>query len=99
MFGFFRGRKNAPKAGAQGAKQTKGAESSQDAPSRDEIMKQAMSNVRQARAEIGEETLNKVAEMIRRKENSEMEKAKAKIKSLDQERVADNVKAMLRDDY
>jgi hypothetical protein len=67
-------------------------------PSRDQIMKQAMSNVRAARAEIGEEALDQIAEAMMRKENSPLEQARKKIKSLDQERVADNVRAMLYDD-
>ncbi len=66
--------------------------------SRDQIMEQAMSNVRAARAEIGEEALDKIAEAMRKKESSQMEHARRKIKSLDQERVADNVKAMLYED-
>lgn len=65
---------------------------------RDEIIKQAMSNVRSARESIGEEALDKIAESIRKKESSKLEQAKEKIKSMDQEKVADNIKAMLYED-
>jgi hypothetical protein len=61
-------------------------------------MKEAMGNVRAARQSIGEENLDKIAEAIRKKENSELEKARNKIRSLDQGRVADNIKAMIYED-
>lgn len=67
-------------------------------PSREEIRAQAMENARRARAAIGEETLQKIAAAMQKKQQSDMEKARAKIKSLDSGRVADNIKAMIDED-
>lgn len=91
MLGLF-GKKNKKPAKKSPAK-TGGKKQS-----REQIIAEAMSNVRTARAEIGEEALDQIAAALKKRENSEMEKARNKIKSLDQERVADNIRAMLYDD-
>lgn len=62
---------------------------------REDVVAEAMKNARAARAEIGEETLDKIADAIRKKEQSDLERAKAKIKAMDDDRIADNLKAML----
>lgn len=62
---------------------------------REDVVAEAMQNARAARAEIGEETLDKIADAIRKKEQSDLERAKAKIKAMDEDRIADNLKAML----
>jgi hypothetical protein len=92
MFGF--GKKKTVKTKTPAAKKSSGQ------PSREEIVKQALSNVRAARAEIGEEALDRIAAAIRKKEqeSAAMKNARQQIQSLDQERVADNLRAMMRDD-
>lgn len=62
---------------------------------REDVVAEAMKNARAARAEIGEETLDKIADAIRKKEQSDLERAKARIKAMDEDRIADNLKAML----
>ncbi len=64
-------------------------------PSREDLIAQATANAKQAREAIGEETLDKIAEAMRRKQNSNLEKAKAKIKAMDQDKVADHVRLWL----
>lgn len=66
-------------------------------PSREEIRAQAMENARRARAVIGEDTLQKIAAAMQKKQQSDMEKARTKIRSMDSGRVADNLKAMMED--
>lgn len=63
--------------------------------SREELIAQAKANAAKARAEIGDETLQKIAENIRKKEQSATEQAKAKIRAMDQDKVADHIKLML----
>lgn len=84
MFGFFK---------KKGGEKSPGKPSGK--PSSADIRAQAMENVRQARAAIGEETLDKIAQAMRKKQSSDFERAKAKIKSLDNDRVADNIRAMI----
>lgn len=64
---------------------------------RDELIAQARANAAKARAEIGDETLQKIAENIRRKEQSATEQAKAKIRAMDKDKVVDHIKFMLED--
>ncbi|MCC6598711.1 MAG: hypothetical protein IT559_07975 [Alphaproteobacteria bacterium] len=52
---------------------------------------QALATMRTARAEIGEETLQKIAAAIQRKQNSPIEQAKARIHQADADRVADEL--------
>ncbi|MBI4031236.1 MAG: hypothetical protein HY370_06120 [Proteobacteria bacterium] len=63
--------------------------------SREELIAQAKANAAKARAEIGDETLQKIVENIRKKEQSATEQAKAKIRAMDQDKVADHIKLML----
>lgn len=51
--------------------------------------------MRAARAEIGEDTLQKIAAAIARKEGSAAEQAKAKIQKADPDRVAGELLSML----
>lgn len=67
-------------------------------PSREQLIKEAMSNARTARENIGEETLQRIAEAIRKKEMSPLEQAKEKIRAMDKEKVAHGVRDMLHDD-
>lgn len=83
------------KKGSGGKTSTPASGKSAAKPSSADIRAQAMKNVRQARAAIGEETLDKIAAAMRKKQSSDFEKAKEKIKSLDNGRVADNIRAMI----
>lgn len=65
--------------------------------SREELIAQAKANAAKARAEIGDETIQKIAAAMRKKENSATEQAKAKIKSLDKDKVVDHLKIMIED--
>ena len=85
MFGFGKKKKQPKKQ--DGAK-----------PSREELIAQATANAKIAREAIGEETLDKIAEAMRRKQESDLEKAKAKIRAMDQDKVADSVRLWLDED-
>ena len=65
--------------------------------SREELLAQAKANASKARAEIGDETLQKIAAAMQKKEQSATEQAKAKIKQLDKDKVADHLKIMIED--
>ena len=65
--------------------------------SREELLAQAKANASKARAEIGDETLQKIAAAMQKKEQSATEQAKNKIKAMDQNKVADHLKTMIED--
>ena len=65
---------------------------------REELLAQARANAAAARAEIGDETLDKIREAMMKKQNSSMEQARAKIKALDQGRIADNIRYVRDED-
>ncbi|MCB1650863.1 MAG: hypothetical protein KDI46_02300 [Alphaproteobacteria bacterium] len=58
---------------------------------------QALENVRVARAHIGEDVLDRIAEAMARKQNSPMEQARARIQNTDPAKVALELKAMMED--
>ena len=89
---IFSGKKGASVGNSAG---NGGGEGGGKKPSREEIRAQALENARRARAAIGEETLQKIAAALRKKQQSDMEQARAKVESLDSGRVADNIKAMI----
>jgi hypothetical protein len=60
-----------------------------------EIRAQALANARKAREAIGDEALQKIAAALKKKQESELEKAKAKIAETDATRVAEEILAML----
>ncbi len=65
---------------------------------REELIAQAKENAAAAREQIGDETLDKIAEMMAKKENSEFSRLKAEIESLDSGKVADNLKIMIEEE-
>ncbi len=65
--------------------------------SRADILAQAKANAASARAEIGDETLDKIKEAMMRKQNSDFEKAKQSIKTMDQDKVRDHLSLWLND--
>ena len=67
-------------------------------PGREEIMAQARAAAAAARQEIGDETLDKIREAMMKKQGSAFEQAKAKVKAMDRERIADNIKYVMDED-
>lgn len=67
-------------------------------PTRDEILAQAKANMAAARAEIGDETLEKIKQAILKKQSSTLEKAKAQIKAADTDKVRDHIQYMIREE-
>lgn len=65
--------------------------------SREALIAQAKANAAKARAEIGEDTLQKIAANMRKKEQSAVEQAKEKIRQMDKDKVADHLKIMIED--
>ncbi len=76
--------KNAGSKGGGGAK-----------PSSADIRAEALANARAARERIGDETIQRIAQALSEKENSPFEQARAKLRALDQDRLADNIRALL----
>ena len=75
-------------------------------PSRETIMAELKNNAQNARDTIGQDNLNKLAAQISGKpvpdvnvQESAMMKAKETLKKMDNERLADNIRAMAKDDY
>ena len=64
--------------------------------SREELIAHAQHNAQAARDEIGDETLEKIKEAMMKKQNSPLEKAKAKVREMDQQLVADSVSDWMR---
>lgn len=65
---------------------------------RDQIIAQAKANMASARAEIGDETLEKIKEAMLRKQQSAIEQAKARIKATDTVEVRDHLRTMIREE-
>ena len=103
MFGFGKSKKSKKKAGkAAGKKMT-----------REEIVAEAMANARKAKEEVGEETIQKLAEGLAREgfkapplpgvsntlpKQSAGHRAKEEIKKMDKSKVAEHVRSMIRED-
>lgn len=69
--------------------------------SRDEIVATAMENARRAREAIGQETLDRIAEAMRKqqeKKNSPMEQAKKILQEMDKAELADHLRALRGED-
>jgi hypothetical protein len=66
---------------------------------REDAKAQALANARKARAEIGDENLQKLASMItgemESRTKTEADKARARIKAMDKDKVVDNIRIML----
>lgn len=63
--------------------------------SSEELRAQAMENVRHAREQIGEETLDRIAAAMTKKQRSATEQAKTAIQQSDADRVADEILFMM----
>ncbi len=66
-------------------------------PSREEILAEAKANAARARAEIGQENLDRIARALTEENKSEGLKARNEIRAMDKAKVADNLKIMLDD--
>lgn len=64
-------------------------------PSRDDIIAEATANAAKARAEIGQENLDRIARALMAENKSEGLKARDMIRTMDQGKIADNLKIML----
>ena len=78
-------------------KKSKKKDEKSDKPSREDLIAQAKANAAAAREEIGDETLDKIREAMLARENNPLEQAKAKIKAMDKQKVADSMKVMLQE--
>jgi len=65
-------------------------------PSREELIARAKESMRSARAEIGDETLDKIKAAMMKKQASAIEQAKSQIKAADTDKVRDNIQFMMR---
>lgn len=100
--GWFFGKKDKSKKGKDGKTALPAAAlkktpsvSIPSAPVQRDVVTQALINARAARERLGEETIQKLAEAIRKKQESPFEQAKMKIAQQDAERVADEILSML----
>ncbi len=64
----------------------------------EKLRAEAMENVRAAREAIGEETLERIAAAMTKKQQSAVERAKAQINQSDSEKVKDGIMSMLDDE-
>ena len=93
MFGFGKSGKPGTKSGTKS-----GGEKAGKKPSREDLLAQARENARQAREQIGEDTLQRVAAAMKKKEQSAIEQAKNRIKAADKDKVVDHLKWMIEED-
>lgn len=63
---------------------------------REQIIAQAKANAAAAREEIGDETLQKIKAAMERRESSAFAQAKKKVKSMDDDKVRDNLSLWLK---
>lgn len=62
------------------------------------IRQEALANARKARAEIGDEALDKIAAMMTKKQQSIIEQTKQKVAETDADRVAQEILLIYEDD-
>ncbi len=64
------------------------------------IRAEAMTNVRQAREAIGDEALDKISELMKKKEegSAAIDRARASLDKASKERITDSVRSMMRDE-
>jgi hypothetical protein len=95
MFGFFK--KGKKSGGGDDTPPEMSAEDIAKKKRREQILAQARATAAAAREEIGDETLEKIREAMMKKQGSAFEQAKQKVKSMDQERIADNIRYVMDD--
>jgi hypothetical protein len=67
------------------------------AKTREELLAEAKENARKARENIGDETLNRIAAAMQKRQMSATEQARDQIKKLDKDKVADHIRAMIEE--
>ena len=60
-----------------------------------DIRAQALANARAARENLGEDTINKIAEIMKKMESQPMKQAQKKLESVDSGRVLDELRFMI----
>lgn len=78
-------------------KAKKAEEKIQSRPNREDIIASAKANAAAARAEIGDETLEKIRQAMMKKEASPAEQAKKIIRAMDNETVGRRLSDMLKE--
>ena len=81
-----------------GKKKKKKQTAERQKPSREELIAQATANAKKAREAIGQDTLDRIAEAMEKKQRSAIEQAKRQIRSEDDGKVADHLKFMIDED-
>ncbi len=75
-----------------------GSDKNREPMTREQIIAQAKANMATARAEIGDETLEKIKAAMLKKQQSAIEQAKATIKATDTLEVRDHLRTMIREE-
>ena len=91
---MFWSKKKKKKKPAKKSQALKPGETAEQARSR-QIREQALANARAARAHIGEDTLDRIAAAMTKKQNSAIERAKRQINESDPDKVLDEILFML----
>lgn len=92
---FWSKKKKPPKKPGKQKKASKPETKGDERLSSEELRAEAMANVRAAREHIGEDTLDRIAAAMTKKQQSATEQAKAQIQSADPDRVLDEILYML----
>jgi hypothetical protein len=71
------------------------AQTNDPAARREALKAEAMANARAARAQIGDETLQKIAQALSEQNKSAGKKAQDQIRAMDKEHVANHIKSLL----
>ncbi len=99
MFGFGQKNKKTKQTDKRGKKKSKElrAGCAEGKSESQRIREEALANARAAREHIGEDTIQKIAAAMAKKENNPMAKAQAQLATADSDRVADEILYMLDD--
>lgn len=81
--------------GVQRNSKSVGTSKGQRAQTSEDIRKQALANAQQARENLGDETVQRIAEIMSKKDHTPMARAKADIAAADSDRVLDELKFLL----
>ncbi|MEM7650584.1 MAG: hypothetical protein AAF204_00690 [Pseudomonadota bacterium] len=104
MFGFRKNKKQKSNTDKRGKKKTqklqKGCSEGNPKGIKSEsqrIREEALANARAARENIGEDTIQKIAAAMAKKQNSPMERARAQLANADSDKIADEIMFLLDD--
>lgn len=96
MFWFHSKNSDKQKKAAKASGCERGSSGDEQASKSRRIREEALANARSARLAIGEETLDKIAAAMTRKQQSAMEQAKRQIHQSDPDKVLDELLMMMR---